>query len=452
MRIFLLLCCALLGNSKNLKAQLVFNQIVLDTDVSVAVGTAIADLNGDNRADVIGNPHAGNLKWYENKGQQQFITHETPFPMYGAQEDCVYPCDMDQDQDIDLVCAERESDRVVWLENNGQGQFERHVIDATMDAPWSVYAYDLDNDGDFDVQCAANFSSEIAWFENNGAQSFTKHTLIQSFEYATAVFAADIDSDNDGDIIGCAAFGSGVKGIIWWENVNNDFSTRHFVDPDFNSESLFVFDADGDLDQDILAAALGANRIVLWKNDGTQQFTQHTIAQAYNGSDSAIAADLDSDGDPDILAVGYTQSGLHYWENDGIGNFVIHEIGNDYQGAAKVQAADLDGDGDLDLGTANSLQNSISIWINGSSQVSAQAPAAGEPFEIYPNPATNIVTFKLPENEPKTIQVVNQAGRVVHIRQTSTNAIDLGFLPAGMYVFNISTAKHTYSQKLTIQK
>ena len=79
----------------------------------------------------------------------------------------------------------------------------------------------MDNDGDLDIVCAAYGANTIAWYENDGAAdpSWTKATIDTNANGAVGVFMADIDGDGDPDVVSA---GRGDNTIAWYENDLND--------------------------------------------------------------------------------------------------------------------------------------------------------------------------------------------------------------------------------------
>jgi hypothetical protein len=119
----------------------------------------IADLNGDNRADIIvaeerypGLEPDGNLFWYEQpedaKGEwnRQWIV--TQYSMNNLDI-----ADLDDDGDIDLLTCEHKGPRLelqLW-KNNGKGEFTKNVLDTGKESHLGTQLADMDNDGDLDI-------------------------------------------------------------------------------------------------------------------------------------------------------------------------------------------------------------------------------------------------------------------------------------------------------------
>jgi hypothetical protein len=68
------------------------------------------------------------------------------------------------------------------------------------------------------------------------------------------------------------------------------------------------------------------------------------------------------------------------------------------------------------------------------------------PLTIYPNPAQNTITLKLPSQEPATfITITDLLGRVISSQTTTTGLdgsvkVDIGMLPEGLYLVTAATS------------
>ena len=83
------------------------------------------------------------------------------------------------------------------LTSYAQLTFVEHIITTDALGAVSVYAIDMDGDQDIDVLSASVDDNKIAWYENDGNQSFTMHTISTAAVYAFCVFAIDMDGDLD---------------------------------------------------------------------------------------------------------------------------------------------------------------------------------------------------------------------------------------------------------------
>ncbi|HET9300441.1 MAG TPA: FG-GAP-like repeat-containing protein [Candidatus Polarisedimenticolaceae bacterium] len=173
-----------------------------------ATSVHAADVDGDGDTDILAvDVFQDSVYWFESSGAhppawtQRTLTTATDDPF------AVFPADLDDDGDVDVLTASSEDDTIAWYENNGARPpvWTRRVI--TNQAPRAivVFAIDLDGDGDMDVASGAS-GDEIAWYESNGAAtpSFTRHVLSHRCGGPASIFAARLDPDADVDLVaGC---------------------------------------------------------------------------------------------------------------------------------------------------------------------------------------------------------------------------------------------------------
>jgi hypothetical protein len=350
-----------------------------------------ADLNRDGHLDVVSVGRSSNrVLWHENNGGAlpQFTVREVG-QVNGAY--AVFPADLDRDGDSDIVVvgvgelqpADSEASSgatgsVVWFENHlrAGGGFARHVVAEALNYPVDVQVADLDRDGDGDLVVALRDSNQVLWFENNGARppGFTMRVVTANAAGAVSVHVADVDGDGDLDILSAS---ENDNKIAWYANDGNrppNF-TEHVVllapppSPllDF-AKDLYAADLDGDGDVDIAYIGEENNEVGWFENLGgaTPTFQHHLLATDVQHGKAVLAVDVDGDGDLDLLtASGYDHT-LRWFENDGATPVTFHEriVTTNALGARAIHAADIDGDGDLDLLSAARDDHRITWYPN----------------------------------------------------------------------------------------
>jgi len=90
---------------------------------------------------------------------------------------------------------------IQWLENKGNGYFSFHRI-GDLGGAYSPITLDMDKDGDLDIVALSSFnnwtdpkSESLVWFENDGRSNFNKHILSYRPTHLLTVDAGDFDND-----------------------------------------------------------------------------------------------------------------------------------------------------------------------------------------------------------------------------------------------------------------
>jgi hypothetical protein len=227
-----------------------------------------AEINGDGRIDGIANWDQYGLVWYEipdNPGEpwiEHMIQPVTKHKIHGG----VSPNpvgDIDGDGDNDIVTGQ------AWYENmDGTGlEWKQHKnLDFGEVHKYGLaiktWVIDMDNDGDKDVvqSEADNPDSRVVWFENDSNGNWTRHMIKdrgdgQDFH---SLVVADFDSDGDWDVFsGGGPLSSGPHKAYIWENTAgpnsipfSDKWNEHIVAEQPCHEAVGG-DVDGDGDIDI---------------------------------------------------------------------------------------------------------------------------------------------------------------------------------------------------------
>ena len=179
----------------------------------------VGDINGDGRLDAAtgakGGPTATSpgewFAWWQAPASpqqpwtKQIISDKEP----GATN--IHPADVNGDGKLDFIASRGHGRGVIWFE---APDWKRHDIDADLKEPHCLVAIDMDDDGDVDAATCA-FGDKIAvWYENNGQGEFRKHLIAENQE-SYDIRAIDMDGDDDLDLL---IAGRGSKNVVWFQN------------------------------------------------------------------------------------------------------------------------------------------------------------------------------------------------------------------------------------------
>lgn len=338
----------------------------------------VHDLDRDGRLDVLVCDCVENkVSWLHQNQEGQFIEKtilaDVPAP---ARLECV---DLDGDQDLDLVVAvlgklfpsDEKVGALLVLENEGQQEFSTRTLLQGVARVSDVRSGDLDQDGDLDLVVThfGYYDGQLQWLENQGDWQFEGHVL-QQLPGGIHGIVADLNNDQTLDIAVLISQEFERIDVFYGDGKGNfEESNIYQADnPDFGSSGISLADLDADGDLDILytngdAFDYSPPRPWPWhgvqwlENRGQSDFRYHRLAD-FGGAVNAKAVDVDRDGDIDILAA----SAFNAWddpesqslillENAGSMNFVIHGLGNAPSHIQALDVADLSGDNQWEIVT-----------------------------------------------------------------------------------------------------
>ena len=246
------------------------------------------------------------------------------------------------------------------------------VLGDSLLRPVNIAVADLNGDGRQDiVVCEFGFiKGELAWLENQGGGHYQKH-ILRSIAGAIRVVVQDYNRDGLPDI--WVLFAQGDEGIMLYTNKGYGqftgqqilrfppcYGSTYFELDDFNHDGnpdiLYTCGDNGDFST-VLKPYHG---IYIFMNDGHGQFNQRYFYPV-DGCYRAMAKDMDGDGDLDIAAIAYfadfarqPEEGFVYLENRGQLKFLPHSIpGTECGRWINMDVADVDGDGRPDILLAN---------------------------------------------------------------------------------------------------
>lgn len=278
--------------------------------------------------------------------------------------------DLDQDGLLDVIVCDALDNFVSWIRQYPANTYTETVLATELIGPAHVQAIDFDGDGDKDLLVAVlgllypsnDKIGSIVFLENDGNFKFKKHIVIERIARVSDVRAGDLDGDGDMDLA-AAQFGYDDGETRWMENLGNGEFKTHMLQNLSGPINVEIVDIDEDGDLDIISLVSQEwEEIYCYVNDGTGNFRMKLLWGSDNedfGSSGISLFDLNQDGKLDILYAngdafdyippqGKPWHGLQWFENKGNLNFEYHRL-CDLVGAYSLHPGDADKDGDLDL-------------------------------------------------------------------------------------------------------
>ena len=348
-------------------------------------GVAVGDFNHDGLNDI-----AAGFVWYaapDWKLQVVSTKHpwkngaliETPAhfqPKGYSNCFCAFAEDLNGDSWTDIIICDFPGTPTWWYENpreNGK-EWTRHVLTPVTNNE-SPQMVDLDMDGTREFVAAFNPDAvdidgpqkKMGYFTRgaNPTDPWDVHAVSAAGaqgcnRYSHGLGIGDVNLDGRQDIV-CEAG--------WWEGPEEASGAWSFHEVPFGSGAqIFVYDFDGDGDQDVLTSSPHAFGIWWHEQQAPGQWRKQEIDASFSQTHGVCLADMNGDGLMDFVTgkrwwahggadPGADQPAAFYWfelrREGGRPIWIRHQFDHDSGPGTQFEVADVNADGYLDVVSSN---------------------------------------------------------------------------------------------------
>ncbi|MEX8522490.1 MAG: cadherin-like domain-containing protein [Leptothrix ochracea] len=287
---------------------------------------SLGDVNGDGLPDIVTTDTSNSqVSVLLNAGGATFGLAKA-FPVAGAMPYGLALADLNGDGALDIVTADADTgDTVSVLLNDKTGNFPVPVGYSVAPAgskvfhsPKAVVVADVNGDGKLDLITANNASGDVSVLPGTGLGTFGVAQTYTVGVFPLGVAVADLNGDTFPDIV-TANSGSNAVSILMNDKVGG-FAPAQSVAVGFNPMSVKLVDVNGDGAIDIVSVDQLSNQVSILTNNGTGGFGTATAQVVAGVSPGALAtADLNGDGRPDLVTVDAGSAGVSVFLNAGLG-------------------------------------------------------------------------------------------------------------------------------------
>jgi uncharacterized repeat protein (TIGR01451 family) len=360
-------------------------------------GIAAADLNHDGNQDVV-LPWNGGFWVYLGKGDGTFqtpVNYSTPCGTYGCFGSSVAIADINGDNKLDVIMSDPFASTVWAFLGNGDGTFQPGTGYATDLFPQSIVIADFNGDGKPDFAVGNGDDDQVTIALGNGDGTFragANYDMINPYAGSGEV-AADFNNDGYLDVATWGSDGHYTYIRVMLNNSHGVLSapiiTTVFGCCTQDLDDVKAGDVNGDGKVDLVGVINETNpqiAVFLGNGNGTFQ-TPVFYSTGSTQTPCCIAlADLRNNGNLDAL-VSNDDGSLSVLLNNGDGTFGTATVIPSVSGnsGSMIVSGDFNGDGKLDLALADYGDSSINILLgngDGTFQSPSKVPVASAPQGI----------------------------------------------------------------------
>jgi hypothetical protein len=349
------------------------NETIYSTGAALeSYSVAVGDFNNDNRPDiVVANSGTDSLSILFGFGNGTF-GKGTIYPIgtdYYPQY--VITCDIDKDNQTDIVSVNSRNDSISIILGNGNGTFKEQMIYSTgSDSnPYAIASGDLNNDTRLDFVVANEGSDTVGIFYGydyttfHSGQTYSNNSTLG----LSGIVLNDFNNDSFVDI--AVIFFTSSKMCIYLGYGNGSFASMmiYSTGNDSQPRGISVGDFNNDGRLDIVVANYGTNNVGIFLGNGNGSFAAiMTFPVGNYANPRAVAVgDFNNDSRLDIVVANYgsNSAGILLGYGDGTFSIVnLYPTGDD-SGPYGITTGDFNKDTRLDIAVVLYYTGTVTVFI-----------------------------------------------------------------------------------------